>query len=128
MQAHFDIAVDTDRDFIRIAMKGFFQPDDVQRFLVALNDAYRRLSCDRHQHLTLCDIREMKIQTQDIVMAFNGVLSQPAYRSRGRAFVVASTLARLQLVRAVGEGDGRYFATAEEAEAWLFDGHHARAA
>ena len=61
----------------------------------------------------------MKIQSQDIVAAFQDVLADPAYRSRKLAFVIAPTLARTQLLRAIGSRCVRTFDTLEEAEAWV---------
>lgn len=101
-------------------MGGLFGPDDIQGFLAARKAAHAKLICPRNAHLTLVDSREMKIQSQDMVTAFQGVLATPEYRSRRLAFVIGRTLARSQLLRALS-GRGAYcFETFLEAEAWLF--------
>ena len=101
-------------------MAGLFTAPDIAAFLEARRKAHAALGCAPNRHLTLNDVREMKIQTQDMVAAFRYMLSDPDYRSRRLAFVAAPTLARGQLLRALQERDARCFETVEEAEAWLF--------
>jgi len=121
MQSEFNITVDPDRDLVRMTLRGFFEKADIERFLVARDKAHRELRCAPNQHATLVDIRDMKIQSQDIVAAFRNVLANPEHQSRRLAFVIASTLARMQVIRAVDEREARYFGTMEEAEAWVLD-------
>lgn len=120
MNASFSFEVDRSRDLIRIQMAGLFAPDDIGAFLEARRQAHAQLGCAPNRHLTLNDVRQMKIQTQEIVAAFRNMLSDPAYRSRRLAFVAAPTLARGQLLRALQNRDARCFETIEAAEAWLF--------
>ncbi len=119
MSATFKVTCDPDRDLIRIAMSGFFTPDDIAAFFEARRQAHARLRCGPNAHLTLNDLRGMKIQPSESVAAFRELLSDPAYRSRRLAFVVASTLARGQLARALTGRDARFFEDPREAEAWL---------
>lgn len=128
MDARFAIDVDPHRDLVRITLAGFFTPADVQRFAAARDAAHRRLACAPNRHLTLADVREMAIQTQEAVAAFAAVLADPRYQSRKLAFVFASSLARNQLLRAAqGRGAG-LFAEPAEAEAWLLADDAAAAA
>jgi hypothetical protein len=120
MNASYSFEVDRARDLVRIRMSGLFTPDDIAAFLDARQRAHAQLGCGPNQHLTLNDVRQMKIQPQDIVAAFRYMLSQPAFRSRRLAFVAAPTLARGQLLRALQDREARCFETVEEAEAWLF--------
>ena len=120
MSANFSFHVEPERDLVRITMGGLFGPDDIADFLEARRAAHAQLTCARNAHLTLTDLREMKIQPQDMVTAFQGVLGTPEYRSRRLAFVIGRTLARSQLLRALS-GRGAYcFDTFLEAETWLF--------
>ena len=119
MSATYSIRTDTDRSIVRIAMAGFFAPGDVAGFLAAREAAHARLTCPPNQHCTINDIREIKIQAQDVVAAFRDVLADPAYRSRKLAFVIAPTLARTQLTRAIGSRSVRMFDSPEAAEAWV---------
>ena len=120
MNASFSFDVDRARDLVRIQMAGLFTPDDIAAFLEARQRAHAELRCGPNQHLTLNDVRRMKIQPQDIVASFRYMLSEPAFRSRRLAFVAAPTLARGQLLRALQSREARCFETIEEAEAWLF--------
>jgi hypothetical protein len=122
MSAEYSIQVDPSRDLVRIRMSGFFTPADVEGFVVARAEAHRALTCRRNAHLTLNDIREMKIQSQEIVDAFRAMLAAPDYRSRRLAFIVSSTLARSQLGRALANRHAQCFEDPAEAERWLLSG------
>jgi len=119
MTAHFKIEVDQRHNLVRQFLGGFFGGEDVELFVAARNDAHRQLNCGPNEHVTLVDIREMKIQPQEMVEAFSTVLADPRHRSRKLAFVCATSLARMQLRRAAGERDARYFSEPADAEAWL---------
>ena len=106
-------------------MAGFFTPEDVDRFLEAQRAAHARLTCGPNEHLTLNDLREMKIQPQDTVAAFRNLLADPKARSRRLAFVVSGTLAKAQLMRALEGRPVACFTDELEAEQWLFAGEGA---
>lgn len=128
MSAEFSIDVDPAQNLVRIRMSGFFAPEDIQAFLTARAEAHARLTCGPNQHLTLNDLRDMKIQTQQSVELFRDLLADPAYRSRRLAFVIGRTLARTQLGRALDRRYARTFEDAWEAEAWLLTGSDRAAA
>lgn len=120
MNAAFSIDVDPALDLVRIEMSGLFSPADIEAFLEARRRAHARLTCPPNAHLTLNDVRGMKIQPQEAVAAFQAMLADSAWRSRRLAFVVAPTLARGQLARALaGRPEARLFEDIAEAEAWL---------
>lgn len=120
MQASWSIDVDPALSVVRITLRGFFTPADVAAFEAARDQAHARLRCAPHQHLTLTDTREMKIQPQDTVHAFQALLANKRHHSRKIAFVSASSLARMQLLRAAESRTARMFTDPAEAEAWLF--------
>lgn len=122
MSGQFSIDVVQPLDLVRIRMSGFFTPADVDAFVVARCAAHGQLRCGANAHLTLNDISGLKIQSQDVVAAFQAVLSASDYRSRRLAFVVGPSLARGQLLRAFAGRDARCFETVGEAEAWLLYG------
>ncbi|OYY70619.1 hypothetical protein [Sphingomonas sp. 28-63-12] len=121
MKPYFNIDVDIARDLVMIRMGGFFGPEAIEQFVTARNAAHARLQCGPHEHMTLNDVTDMSIQSQEMVMSFQRLLADPTHRSRKLAFVHASTLARMQLQRAAAFRNVAYFRTAEEAEAWLFE-------
>ena len=119
--ASFTIEIDPSRDLVRIRLSGFFSVDDIGRFQAELLLAHRRLGCGRRGGpLTINDISNMAIQSQDVVARWGAFLADPAHRSRRLAFVVGSTLARMQLQRTINGRDAKVFTAADEAEQWLF--------
>lgn len=120
MSAEFSIQIDPARDLVRIEMHGLFEPEDIHRFLRERTVAHRRLTCGPNRHLTLNDLRNMKIQPQQSVVAFREMLADPTYRSRKLAFVAAPTLARSQLMRALNGREAKCFEDVASAETWLF--------
>lgn len=120
MTAQFSIRVDPMRDLVRIRMSGFFMLEDIASFVDARSEAHRQLRCLPNMHLTLNDVSDMKIQSQEIVTAFREMLAATEFRSRRLAFVAGSTLARAQLMRAAVGRNARCFADVASAEAWLF--------
>jgi len=128
MSADFAIDVDAARDLVRIRMSGFFTTEDIDAFLAARAVAHTQLRCGPNQHLTLNDLSDMKIQSQDSVEMFRAMLADPAYRSRRLAFVIGRTLARTQLQRALDRRTARCFDDSWAAEAWLFAGSDRAAA
>jgi hypothetical protein len=128
MTASYTFRVEPWRDLVRIEMAGLFTPADIHAFLKARQRAHAQLRCGPNQHLTINDLRGMKIQSQEAVACFRELLADPACRSRRLAFVAAPTLARSQLMRALDGRDARCFDNPEEAEAWLLDDRRSIAA
>jgi hypothetical protein len=125
MTASFAFDVDPARHLVRTTLRGFFTPAVLDAYLTARRAAFAQLRCPVTHHLALTDVREMKIQSQEMVAAFGTLLADPATRSRRLAFVTASTLARQQLRRAIGHRDARCFTDMDEAQAWLLSGEPA---
>ena len=120
MSAQFSFEVDRPRNLVRIAMAGLFREADIAAFVRARREAHAKLRCGPSEHVTLNDVRELKIQPQETVLAFQRLLADPDYRSRRLAFVTASTLAKAQLLRAIDGRVARCFDDPAEAESWLF--------
>ncbi len=127
MQPSFSIVVDAPRDLLRITLAGFFTPGDVARFHQARIAAHRQLRCPANAHVTIVDIREMKIQPQDSVGAFHDLLADPEFHGRRIAMVVAASLARSQIKRVAAARGAEYFDTIDQAEAWLLGAERAAA-
>lgn len=122
MSASYSFDVEPRLDLVRIKMSGFFTPDDIRDFAEARRKAHAKLACGPNQHLTLNDLRGLKIQPRETVDAFREMLAAPDYRSRRLAFVVAPTLAQGQLQRALAGRTARFFEDPVMAEAWLIGG------
>jgi hypothetical protein len=119
MEAKFTFDVDRSLGLVRISMHGFYGLKDVAAFFSARRLAHARLGLPRNEHVTLNDIRGMKIQHQEVVAAFQAGLAVPEEKARKTAIVVVTSLARAQALRAVSDPSVRYFTDVAEAEAWL---------
>src|SRR6478672_6466730 len=100
MNASFSFEIDRPRDLVRIQMSGLFTAADVAAFVEARRRAHAQLGCAPNRHLTLNDVRQMKIQTQEIVAEFRLMLSDPPPRLRRRADPGPGAIA----ARAAGSG------------------------
>ena len=120
MDAHYTFEIDRARSLVRITMSGLFTLADIEAFLRDREKAHAELGCGRNRHLTLNDLRGMKIQHQEVVTAFRDMLAAPEHRSRRLAFVAGPTLAKSQLMRAMSGRDARCFEDVASAEKWLF--------
>jgi hypothetical protein len=120
MNDKFSIQADRACGLIRIAMRGLFTLEDVRDFYEARRAAHEALGLPKNAHLTLNDVRELKILPQDTLAAFYDMLADQDYHSRRLAFVVAPSLVRAQIARALGgRGAARCFEDPAEAEVWL---------
>lgn len=122
MEGHFSIEVDPARDLVMFKIEGFFSPADVARLAAAREQSYGLLRCPPGEHLTLCDATAMKIQTQEVVAEFSRMVADRRFVSRKLAFVIGSSLARLQAKRVPQDrGDAvQFFRSQADAESWLF--------
>lgn len=119
MSATYTIDVDVARSLVRLRLAGFFTAADLGRFVADRNAAHARLTCGPNQHLSLADLRDLDIQSQDMVAGFQRMLADPAQQSRRLAFVIDSALARIQIGRAADNRQVRMFTDMGEAEAWI---------
>ena len=121
MNAHYSIRIDPERDLVHIELAGLFGEEDIPTYRNERRAAHAQLRCGANAHFTLVDLRELKIQPQESVAAFQAILANPEFRSRRIAFVVAPTLTRSQLLRALAGRGTCCFETVAEAEAWLLE-------
>ena len=120
MNEKFQFEIDRARGLVRITMSGFYEPEDVAAFVEARKKAHEKLGLPPHAHMTLNDLRGMKVQSQDTVRAFQAILTAPEYRSRKLAFVVDRNLAAMQLERTLVARDAQMFTDVPSAERYLF--------
>jgi len=127
MEPKFTFQLDREHGLVRIVMQGFYDLEDVAAYFEARRQAHAELGLPRNQHITLNDIRRMKIQQQDVVAAFQAGLAVPEEKARKVAIVVDTSLARAQALRAVQDPTTRYFSDVAVAEAWLLEGEEGSA-
>ncbi|QIG81207.1 hypothetical protein [Stakelama tenebrarum] len=112
--------IDMSRNLLKLSLGGFYAPEDVARLAGARAEALVKLGCPPNRHLTLADVREMKIQPPETVVAFATMMDDNRYRSRKMAFVCPPSLARMQLMRVAQHRVARLFVEPGAAERWLF--------
>lgn len=120
MSEKFHFEIDRARGLVRITMSGFYEPEDVAAFVEARKKAHAELGLAPNAHITLNDLRGMKVQSQETVRAFQAILTAPEYRSRKLAFVVDRNLAAMQLDRTLVARDAQIFTDTASAERYLF--------
>jgi len=119
VDAVFAIHADIQHNLMRVEMSGFFDEADVHRFSARYREMLLKLRAPGH--LTLVDIRNMKIQPQAVVEAFSSLLASADVRSRRLAFVCNSTLARLQAQRLTDREGVKFFDNEADAETWILE-------
>lgn len=128
MQSGFSFMVDRQLNLVKFVLTGMMLPDDVSDFLEARRKAHAQLTCAPGQHVTLTDLRAVKILPQATVDAWSAHLADPLTRVRRLAFVVAPTLVHGQLLRALAGRDSRHtrcYTDYAAAQAWLLQNDEA---
>ena len=82
MQGWFRIERERDACLIRLTMGGFFDSATIIQMRQELVQAISILSFPANTHITLCDIREMDIQSQERVEEFSQLVGSDDVRSR----------------------------------------------
>lgn len=121
MNARYTVSIDPELGLLRIALGGFFSVADVEAIEVAKKAALVRLGLPRNAHLTLIDVSECMLQAQEVFAAFQAAVGNPRYMAHRLALVTGDSPIRMQARRLLTRDNTAFFATAEEAEAWLFD-------
>ena len=104
---------------LQVTLTGFFSAADVKKLSSDLLAAIESLPCPPGTHLALYDIRDCKIQAQDIVRSFRTMSDTKGIVARRIAVVAGKSLMRMQLPRIVVDRDARWFDDIPEAAAWL---------
>ncbi len=119
MRGWFVVGAERKANLIRLTMGGFFDGATIQQLRAELVEAVASLSCPPNDHVTLCDIRQMDIQSQERVGDFSRLVGSEDLRSRKLAFVTAKSLARLQAKRLTSREGVDFFTDIDTALAWL---------
>lgn len=119
MQGWFVVSPEQGAKLIRLTMGGFFASATIQQLRAELIRAIASLSCPPNTHVTLCDIRQMDIQSQERVDEFSRLVGSEEIRSRKLAFVTAKSLARLQAKRLTSREGVAFFSDIDAALDWL---------
>lgn len=111
---------------ISLRMSGVFTLDDARACAAAKEAEVDRLGPPYDAHSTLLDVRDLRVQTQDIFAVFTDFVASTRHKSRKIAIVGGEGTARMQF-RRVAEREPlregiRFFTLACEARDWLEEG------
>jgi hypothetical protein len=119
MVATHSIEVDP-RGFVRYTLAGFFDPISLASLQAERAAKLSLLATPPNQHVTLCDVSQCVIQSQEALATLRAMLAEPQWQARRLAFVVGGALARMQVRRVIPSVPHvRWFDDVPSAEAWL---------
>lgn len=118
----YSITVDTANKLLRVKLSGFLKPDEVKAFGNEVQVTVARLGYRSGEHSMLVDTCECSLQAQDVVAAFQRVISNAPIKSRRIAVVTGSSLSRMQTRRILVRDQAAMFDSAADAEHWLLTG------
>lgn len=115
------VTTDPARKLVISHMSGFLAPEEVAQFSRDKDAAVESMGLGSGEYLLLIDTEHAIIQPQEIVSAFQHLVTNSRYMARRIAVARKSSLTRMQTTRILSlRDDAAVFETIEEAEAWLF--------
>lgn len=114
----YEINLDKDRKLLRVAFKGLWDIQTLDRFDAEREAAVRGAGWGSGEYDFILDLRGQPVQTRDVVAKGDEYYRTFQPRPRKFALIVTSTLSRMQAARITGTQE-RFFENEEEALAWL---------
>ncbi|NNM77165.1 hypothetical protein HJG53_09650 [Sphingomonas sp. ID1715] len=116
----FTVRYDAGSRTLHWRMAGFWNPEDVTAFALAMRAAVEPLGDPTPQMRGLCDSRDFPVQSAEVAQALGHLNRMIQSVRRGpTAIVVGSMMNKLQAERALQSPNLRVFLDMEEARAWL---------
>lgn len=119
----FEIETSRADRIITLRMSGTFTVDEACACAVAKEAAVQALGPPYNAHSTLLDIRDFRIQPQEIFAIFTNFVAMTKHKSRKIAIVGGEGTARMQFRRVAEReplrDDMRFFTALRDAHAWL---------
>jgi hypothetical protein len=119
----FEIETSRAERIITLRMSGGFTVDEARVCAAAKEAAVHRLGPPYETHSTLLDVRDFRIQPQEIFAVFTDFVAMTKHKSRKIAIVGGEGSARMQFRRVAERQplrDGmRFFTAVRDARAWL---------
>jgi hypothetical protein len=108
---------------ISVRMSGGFTIDGARECAAAKEAAVDSLGPPYDLHSTLVDVRDLRVQTQDVFAIFTNFVAMTRHKSRKIAIVGGEGTARMQFRRVAEReplrDDMRFFTGVREARDWL---------
>lgn len=115
------VTADASRKLVIAHMSGFLSVEEVEQFSREKDAAVEAMGLRSEEYLLLIDTAEAIIQPQEIVAAFQQLVTSARYKARRIAVARKGSLTRMQTTRILNlRDDAAVFESIEEAEAWLF--------
>ena len=124
----FDIVVEPEHKLIRANLHGFFDPATVAQFGRAVQMASAGMGCRSGEHLLLVDTTGCTLQAQEVVGAFQALITDSPLKSKRIAIVTGGSLSRMQVRRILVRDQALMFDDADDAEYWVINGTLGQAA
>ena len=122
----FEIETSRAERLICVRMFGGFTLDEARACAAAKEDAVQDLGPPFEAHSSLVDVRDLRVQTQDVFAIFTSFVANTRHKSRKIAIVGGEGTARMQF-RRVAEREPlrdnmRFFTAVGDARDWLGHG------
>jgi hypothetical protein len=121
----FEVETNHSERLIILRMEGVLSIDEAHACAAAKEAAVDRLGPPYDAHSTLLDIRELRLQPQEIFAIFTSFVATTKHKSRRIAIVGGEGTARMQFRRVAERAplrdDMRFFTEVDEARDWLLD-------
>ncbi len=121
MSQSYCIEPDFAAGLLSVTLHGFFSIDNVASMRFDLRAGIKELMRRPGDHVSLYDIRECKIQSQEVVSALRAMSDAKGVVARRVAVVTGSSLMRRQLPRILVDREARFFQDLEGAREWLLE-------
>ena len=122
----FEIETSPADRLIFLRMSGVFTVDGARECAAAKEAAVESLGAPYDAHSTLVDVRDFRVQPQEVFAIFTNFVATTRHKSRKIAIVGSEGTARMQFRRVAEREplrDGmRFFTDVGEARDWLQDG------
>ena len=119
----FEIETSHADRIIFLRMSGGFTLEDARQCAAAKEAAVTSLGPPYDDHSTLLDIRDFRVQPQEIFAIFTNFVATTEHKSRKIAIVGGEGTARMQFRRVAEReplrDDMRFFTAVDEARGWL---------
>ena len=120
-EAGFTVEAEPSRKLLRIALRGFWTEETIERYDRALRDAAGTMAavgCPLAEILCLVDARDLSTQTQQLIADYRTRFSASERQPKRIATVTSSALMKLQAQR-LAFPNQRIFDNEQEAVDWL---------
>lgn len=117
----YNIKTDAKFRLVHVTMSGFLQPGDVEQFSQEEQKAVDSLGLRAEGHIVLVDTTALRLQSQDVVSAFQKLIIAAPCKARKIAILVGDSVSRMQAKRLKGCNRLNIFSQEHEAKDWLLD-------